>query len=188
MKKYIVFAGVNGAGKTTLYQTNYEIHEMPRINIDEIVRKDGDWKKKEDVIKAGLLAVRLVKRYIDEGISFNQETTLCGKSIIKNIKKAKEKDYKIELYYVGVNSPETAIERVKARVLAGGHGIPEEDIRRRYKESLNNLKKIIPICDRVELFDNTVKFRHIAVFEYGKCLDIDDSIPNWCAGICALYA
>lgn len=38
MKKYIIFAGVNGAGKSTLYQTNQLLENMPRINVDEIVR------------------------------------------------------------------------------------------------------------------------------------------------------
>ncbi len=38
MSKYIIFAGVNGAGKTTFYTTYPEICQIPRINIDEIVR------------------------------------------------------------------------------------------------------------------------------------------------------
>lgn len=39
MKKYLIFAGVNGAGKTTLYQTNNEYKDLPRVNMDEIVRE-----------------------------------------------------------------------------------------------------------------------------------------------------
>ena len=38
-------------------------------------------------------------QYLKDGISFNQETTLCGKSIIKNIQKAKEYGYYIEMHY-----------------------------------------------------------------------------------------
>ena len=38
MGKFIIFAGVNGAGKTTFYTTYKEIRQIPRINIDEIVR------------------------------------------------------------------------------------------------------------------------------------------------------
>lgn len=44
MKKYIIFAGVNGAGKSTLYQTNSQLFDMPRINVDEIVRDFENWK------------------------------------------------------------------------------------------------------------------------------------------------
>ena len=50
----------------------------------------------------------------------------------REIMKAKEKGYFIELHYVGVESVEIAKERVKYRVEQGGHGIPEEDIERRF--------------------------------------------------------
>lgn len=52
---------------------------------------------------------------MNDGITFNQETTLCGKSIIKNILKAKELGYFIELHYVGVESAQIAKDRVKHR-------------------------------------------------------------------------
>ena len=49
MKSFVIFAGVNGAGKTTLYQTNEEYMELPRVNLDEIVRNIGSWKSEKDV-------------------------------------------------------------------------------------------------------------------------------------------
>ena len=88
MKKYILIAGVNGAGKSTLYQTLDSLRMMERVNTDEIVRSFGDWKNAYDVLKAGKLAVRKINEYFDNGISFNQETTLCGNSILRNITKA----------------------------------------------------------------------------------------------------
>lgn len=44
MKRYVIIAGVNGAGKSTLYQINDNLKNMPRVNVDEIVREIGDWK------------------------------------------------------------------------------------------------------------------------------------------------
>lgn len=38
MKKYVIIAGVNGAGKSTLYQINDNLKNMPRVNVDEIVK------------------------------------------------------------------------------------------------------------------------------------------------------
>lgn len=105
MKKYIIIAGVNGAGKSTLYQMYDKFGGMPRVNVDEIVREIGDWKNFQDVFVAGKIAVKSISKYLEDGITFNQETTLCGNSIIRNIMKAKE--------------------RVKYRVEQGGHGIPE---------------------------------------------------------------
>lgn len=84
MKKYILIAGVNGAGKSTLYQSLQSLQGMPRVNTDEILRDFGDWRNMADVMTAGKIAVKKIARYFDEGITFNQETTLCGKSIINN--------------------------------------------------------------------------------------------------------
>ena len=121
MKKYIVLGGVNGAGKSTLYQILDNLKKMPRVNTDEIVKELGDWRNTSDVLKAGKIAVQLIDKYFSEGISFNQESTLCGKSIIKNFKRAKQLGYTIELHYVGVDSVETAKRRVAERVQNGGH-------------------------------------------------------------------
>lgn len=179
MKKYIIFAGVNGAGKSTLYQTNPRLFDMPRINMDEIVREFGNWRNAQDVMIAGKIAVKRLKDYIAEGVSFNQETTLCGQSILRNIQLAKTAGYYIELYYIGVDSVEIAKERVHQRVLAGGHGIPEQDIEKRYRESLKNLKTVMPLCDLLVLYDNTELFVKIADFESGICIKREDKLPMW---------
>ncbi len=179
MKQYILFAGVNGAGKTTLYYTNQMYKELMRINVDETIRSFGSWKNPSDVIKAGLMCVRSIHDCFRDGISFNQETTLCGKSIIRNIRKAKNLGYRIELYYVGVASPDLAKERVHERVKQGGHGIPDEDIERRYYESLRNLSLVIPLCDKVTVFDNSDGFIKLAEIENGKYKWSSEKKPKW---------
>lgn len=98
MKKYVIIAGVNGAGKSTLYQINDNLKNMPRINVDEIVKKIGDCKNFKDIFTVGKIAVEKIAEYLQNGVSFNQETTLCGKMIIKNILKAKKSGYFIELH------------------------------------------------------------------------------------------
>ena len=108
MKKYILIAGVNGAGKSTLYQTNLNLQGIPRVNTDEILREFGDWKNEKDVLKAGKIAVRKISQYFSEEITFNQETTLCGNSILKNIRTAKQLGYLVEVHYVGVDSVDIA--------------------------------------------------------------------------------
>lgn len=180
MKRYILFAGVNGAGKTTLYHTSEKYKTLPRINVDEIVKEYGSWENYNDVARAGRTAVSLIRRYLSEGISFNQETTLCGRTILRNIRVAKERGYRVEIYFVGLDSVELAKLRVQDRVRNGGHGIPEEDIERRYFESIEHLKIVMPMCDHVELYDNTQSFRQVAVFEHGVCVDKDGQIPDWC--------
>lgn len=162
MKKYILIAGVNGAGKSTLYQSLQNLQDMPRVNTDEILREFGDWRNISDEIKAGKIAVKKIAGYFAKGITFNQETTLCGKSILNNIANAKEKRYFIELHYIGVESVDIAKERVAVRVKQGGHGIAEKDIERRYIDTFKNLKIVLSECDLAAFYDNTIKFRRFA--------------------------
>ena len=145
MSTYTIFAGVNGAVKTSIYKSTYyeQNKNERRINTDEMVARIGSWKDSNLQMKCAREAVKLIKTYIDEGISFNQETTLSGRSIINNIKRAKQNGYTIILNYIGVDNSETAKERVDLRVKKGGHGIPHKDIERRYFESLENLTNII---------------------------------------------
>lgn len=179
MKKYILLAGVNGAGKSTLYQSLQSLQDMPRVNVDEILREFGDWRNAADVMSAGKIAVKKIAQYFDEDITFNQETTLCGWSILKNIKQAKKKGYFIELHYIGVDGVEIAKRRVLERVRHGGHGIPEKDIDRRYNDSFQNLKIALPFCDLAAFYDNTVEFRRFAIYKNGKPVRISQNIPMW---------
>ena len=115
-KKAIIFAGVNGAGKSTFYNMSQDIpdfKETIRINTDEIVREIGDWRNDADQMKAGKIGIKLRNEAIRQGKSFNEETTLCGKTIIKLFEKLKENGYKIDLYYVGLKNSDIALERIK---------------------------------------------------------------------------
>lgn len=179
MKKYIIIAGVNGAGKSTLYQTLGCLKKYDRVNTDEIVREFGRWDNPADSIKAGKIAVKKIKNNIGKGVSFNQETTLCGNSIISNILKAKEKGFIIELHYVGVESAEIAKNRIAYRVLHGGHGIPDSDVERRYIQSFENLIKVLAICDTAVLYDNTTQFKQFAIYRNGKLSYLSEYRPNW---------
>lgn len=179
MKRYILFAGVNGSGKSTLYQTRHEISDMSRINTDEILREFGSWKNKDDIMKAGKLAVMRFEEYIKQGISFNQETTLCGNAIFRMIERAKDQGYRIELHYVSVESVEVAKERIAMRVLKGGHGIPDKDVERRYLKSIENLNKVIPMCDLTSIYDNTNQLRRIAIYKGSEIVRESKTLPNW---------
>lgn len=188
MTTYTLFAGVNGAGKTSIYKTTYygENKYEKRINTDEMVARIGSWKDSNLQVKCAREAVKLIKTYISEGISFNQETTLSGKSIINNIKKAKEKGFVINLNYIGIENAEIAKERVDVRVSKGGHGIAHKDIERRYTESLDNLYRIISLCDEINIYDNTDIFKLIVCIRNGKVTWSDEKLPNWIKNIVEL--
>jgi predicted ABC-type ATPase len=109
----------------------------------------------------------LLKKQRDFGL----ETTLATRTILKTVKMAQAAGYTVTLLYFWLNSPELAIERVKARVEAGGHNIPEETIRRRYKVGIDYFfHDYAPICERWILADNSqIPFRVIAE---GSKLDV----------------
>ena len=182
MKKYIMIAGVNGAGKSTLYQSLQSMQEMPRVNADEILREFGDWRNTSDVMAAGKIAVKRIAQYFNEGITFNQETTLCGKTILNHIAKAQKRGYFIELHYIGVEGADIAKERVLERVKQGGHGIAEKDIERRYINTFDNLKLVLPKCNLTVLYDNTIEFRRFAIYKNGNPVRVSHNVPIWYKG------
>lgn len=162
-----IFAGVNGTGKTSFYyntqfDTQKQIEFGYRIDIDEIARSIGNWKDKEIQIKASKKAIEIRNAYIKNQKNFMQETTLCGKSILKLFDELKERGFVIKLYFFNVDSPKTAKERVKIRVAKGGHDIESSVINRRYYESMQNLLKVIPLCYEILFYDNTYDFKLIA--------------------------
>lgn len=185
MATYTIFAGVNGSGKTSIYKTTYyeQNKDEKRINTDEMVARIGSWKDSNIQMKCAREAVKLIKTYISKEVSFNQETTLSGKSIINNIKRAKQNGFIIIINYIGVESAEIAKERVDLRVSKGGHGIPHRDIERRYVEALENLSKIIPICDEINIYDNTDIFKLIVGIRNGKKIWSDEKLPDWIKSI-----
>ena len=63
----------------------------------------------------------------------------------------------IVLVYIGTERVETNLGRIRDRVLAGGHNVPEEDVRRRYKRSFENLATALQRADYTILFDNSTE-------------------------------
>lgn len=179
---YTIIAGVNGAGKSVFYHSGQVNKDKLgiRVNVDELIQKEYDnkWDDLRIQLKAGREIVRKIESCIENKLSFNQETTLAGKSIINTIKKAKKVGYAINLYYIGVESFELAIKRVSRRVRLGGHGIPDEVIKKRYYKSLENLQEILPICDNVFIYDNSIIKKNILIVE-NKEIIFKSNIPEY---------
>ena len=72
------------------------------------------------------------------------------------ITEAQQKGYVVTLVFFWLKMPELAVERVKLRVEAGGHYVPEATIRRRYDVGIRNLFNLyIPVCDYWIMIDNS---------------------------------
>lgn len=128
------------------------------VNADEIARGLSPFQPEKVAIEAGRIMLQRIDELLKKQEDFAIETTLATKSYVQTIKKAKEKGYYITLIYFWLNSPELAVARVERRVTEGGHHIPEEVIRRRYKKGIQNLFQLfMPICNYWIIIDNSQK-------------------------------
>ena len=140
MKKLYVIAGCNGAGKTTAsYTILPEILDCKEfVNADEIARGISPFQPEKVGIEAGRMMLKRIKNLLEAGESFAFETTLSTRSYVTFIEKAKQLGYQVTCLFLLLDSEELAISRVATRVKEGGHHIPEDVIRRRYKSGLKN--------------------------------------------------
>lgn len=176
MKIYTIIGGVNGVGKSSLSGVlSAESTDLGIIiDTDRITVEVGG-----DKIKGGKLAIKRIEDCLDKGINFTQETTLSGARTVKTIKRARELDYYIRLYYVGVSSFEESISRIKNRVKKGGHNISDEDVKRRYNKRFEDLAKVLPYCNEVHFFDNENGFVEKAEYKNGAFITNSGQIPKW---------
>lgn len=171
----ILFCGCNGAGKSTFtYSTLNEKVNIIYIDPDRIAKE-----KNCSPMQAGRTAITLTNKYLTDKQSFLKESTLSSKSDLKLMKNAQNAGFIVTLIYISLNSADKAVQRVSDRYKNGGHSVPEEDIRRRYTRSLENLPHAILIVDYVKVFDNSQNhYRSVANFEKGQLKSLNLS-PDW---------
>ena len=178
MPRLYIISGCNGAGKTTAsYSLLPEMLDCKEfVNSDEFAKGLSPFDPSKASIQASrymLMKIRyLLKRHED----FAVETTLATRTLLKTVKSAQAAGYTVTLLYFWLNSPDLAVERVRARVEAGGHNIPEETIRRRYNTGIYYFFKLYaPISERWILADNSqIPFRVIAEGSKDEVINIKD--------------
>ncbi len=158
LKNLYIIAGCNGAGKTTAsYTILPEMLDCKEfVNADEIAKGLSPFKSDNAAIQAGRLMLERINSLLETRADFGFETTLAAKSYINFVNRAKQSDYRVTLLFFWLRTPDLAVKRVETRVKEGGHNIPEETIRRRYKSGLNNFFNIFqPIVDDWMFIDNS---------------------------------
>jgi len=139
-KQVIIIAGANGSGKTTFAKKYLETVEEKYefLNADEFAKQMSPEDPSKARIAAGKKLIKLINSLIHDGRNFVIESTLSGSFLDKYIDLLKENHYKVYLTYIYLDSPSLCIERIKSRVMLGGHYIRDEDVIRRYSRSLIN--------------------------------------------------
>ena len=143
-KRIIIIAGPNGAGKTTLARELLpnEAEVSVFINADLLAAGLDPLQPDRAAIRAGRMMLEMIDACVDRGESFAFETTLSGRGYARMIPRWQAQGYWVTLVLLRALSPEVVIERVRQRVMEGGHHVPEDVIRRRFDAGSYNFENI----------------------------------------------
>ncbi|MFN3304691.1 MAG: AAA family ATPase [Roseateles sp.] len=156
-----VLAGVNGAGKSSLGGAALQASGAEFFNPDVIAARLREQQPGLSASQANGLAWTLGRRGLEralaEGLTYAFETTLGGKSIAKLLLDGARGGAEVHVWFAGLATPELHLQRIAARVAAGGHDIPEDKVRERFDASRSNLVKLMPHLASLRVFDNSVE-------------------------------
>lgn len=159
MKKNLyIIAGCNGAGKTTASFTILpEILNCKEfVNADEIAKGLSPFQPEKVSFEAGRIMLDRINDLLLLNENFAFETTLATKSYKSKVIDAQKNNYTVTLLFFWLENVDLAVERVKTRVLEGGHNIQTDVIYRRYKNGIKNLFEIyLSLVDETMIFDNS---------------------------------
>lgn len=158
MPHLIIIAGPNGAGKSTtapaLLKDALSIENF--VNADVIAQGLCAYQPEKAAIEAGRVMLKRIHQLADEQANFAFETTLASRTFAQWIPQLKAKGYQFYLMFLWLQDAELALFRVKERIKIGGHSVPEETIRRRYKAGLRNFFNLyMSIADVWRMYNNS---------------------------------
>lgn len=157
MPDILIIGGPNGAGKTT-FAREYLPNEAgcPRfVNADLIAEGLSPFSPTLAAVRAGKLMLEEIERLSSRWESFAFETTLSGMLWARKIPVWQRAGYRVEIIFLRLPDADMAVRRVAARVRQGGHGVPEETVRRRFAKGLRNFQDVYsPLADAWSMYDN----------------------------------
>lgn len=138
----LIVAGPNGSGKTTFARRFAEAKGIRYLGADDIAAELDP----ENPLAVAVKAARVFSRRLEESLKNHEtlvvESTLAGRSLQSHAEAARELGYRVGVLFIFLDSPELCLARITERVARGGHGVPEEDVRRRFARSLKNFWRI----------------------------------------------
>ncbi|MFD0669412.1 zeta toxin family protein [Ramlibacter sp. MAHUQ-53] len=156
--RVIIIAGPNGAGKTT-FAREFLPHEAGCpvfVNADLIAAGLSPFAPEAVAVQAARLMLLELERHFTQRSSFAFETTLAGRGYLRQIPRWQAAGYRVKLIFLGLDSPQEAIERVAQRVRQGGHDVAPAVIRRRFAAGLRNFRAAYaPLVDAWARYDNS---------------------------------
>src|SRR6202012_1354079 len=148
MKRLDLVVGPNGAGKSTFVELTLAplLPKSVFVNADEIAKRRWPADAPTHAYEAAPTPADTRTRLIELGQSFIAETVFSHPSKLELIDAAHAADYPVALHVLLIPE-ELAVQRVKHRVQAGGHDVPEDKIRQRYQRLWALIATAIAHCD-----------------------------------------
>ena len=182
MRDFFIFAGPNGSGKSTIIKDLLSENNVIYLNADYCARADPLIAKMPDGLEKSVRAQketeRQIEKMISSGESFAWETVFSHESRLEIMRTAKSAGYSIHLNYITTKHPDINVRRVHDRFLRGGHDVPEEKIRGRYRRSVSFLPEMIMAADEVLIYDNSYDNANPTLLFQKLMGDNDDSGPD----------
>jgi predicted ABC-type ATPase len=144
----LAFAGPNGSGKSTITAGVPIVGAY--VNADDIKKQLG-----VSDMDAAKLAEAQRRALLENDADFTFETVLSTDRNLLLLKEASKRGYDVQCLYVLTRNAEINAARVKKRVLGGGHDVPEEKIKERYRRALALLPELVKVCDFLAVYDNS---------------------------------
>ena len=159
--RIFVLAGVNGAGKSSVGGAALLQKKVDYFNPDLAARALLDANPGLSAEAANAQAWEFgrkgLERALAKGLNFAFETTLGARTMAHMLLDGARQGAQVHLWYAGLSSPQLHLQRVQARVAAGGHDIPEAKIRERYETSRANLIRLLPHLASLRVYDNSAE-------------------------------
>ncbi|MBU9765145.1 AAA family ATPase [Mycobacterium sp. TNTM28] len=181
MKRLDLVVGCNGAGKSTFVELTLSplLPGCPFVNADEIAKRRWPADPARHSYDAALVAADTRSRLIELGESFIAETVFSHPSKLELIDTAQAAGYTVMLHCLLIPE-ELAVLRVRHRVQAGGHDVPEHKIRERYQRLWSLVAAAAMRADAATFYDNsTVRGPRIVAALAGGFLVGSPSWPTW---------
>ena len=106
----------------------------------------------------------------------------------RTIRAAREKGYAVQLFYIGLDTLDESVGRIKNRVARGGHNIQEDDVKRCFGKRYDDVIRILPYCDSAFFYDNDSGFVVVGEYRNGEIICKGDFKPKWFTELKKHYA
>lgn len=156
MKRVDLVVGPNGAGKSTFVELTLAplLPGSVFVNADEIAKQRWPTDPASHAYEAARTAAETRSRLIELGRPFIAETVFSHPSKLALIRDAHAAKYIVVLHVLLIPE-DLAVQRVKYRVQAGGHDVPETKIRERYHRLWALVADAIVQAENATVYDNT---------------------------------